>query len=181
MEAWALMGYAEIGALFLYFMMLAFIAVGGAPSILPEMHRYVVEVHGYMTSAQFAELYALAQAAPGPNVMYVPLLGWHIGGWLAALAALLAMMVPSMTLTLGLAHLYVAHPKAAVGIAIRRGLTPVVVGLIFASGWILMPAVNETWRGYLLTLVTVLLVLRTSLNPLWLLGAGATAGMLGLL
>jgi chromate transporter len=174
------MGAAEIGALFLYLMMLGFIAIGGAPSILPELHRYMVEVHGYMTSAHFAELYALAQAAPGPNVMYIPLLGWSIAGWAGAGAALLAMLVPSLTLTLGLAHLYVRRPKAAFGVAVRRGLTPVVIGLIFASSWILLPAVNETWRGYALTIAVVLLVLRTSLNPLWLLGAGALAGITGL-
>jgi chromate transporter len=174
------MDFASLTALFLYFLMLSFLAVGGAPSVLPEMHRYVVEIHGWMTSTQFAELYTLAQVAPGPNVMYIPLIGWHIAGLPGAIATTIPMIVPSVTLTLLVAHLHARHPKAALGFAIRRGLTPITIGLILASGWILMTAVNEDWRGYLLTAVTVAVVLRTSLNPLWLLGAGAVAGMVGM-
>ena len=174
------MGIAELTGLFLYFMMLAFLAVGGAPSVLPEMHRYVVELNGWMTSAQFAELYTLAQVAPGPNVMYVPLIGWQIAGWAGALVTTVSVLVPSATLTLLVAHLQARHSKATLGIAIRRGLSPITIGLIVASGWILLPAANDDWRGYVLTGLTIVLVLRTSLNPLWLLGGGAIAGVLGL-
>ncbi len=175
------MAIADLGAVFLYFLMLAFLAVGGAPSVLPEMHRYVVELHDWMTSAQFAQLYALAQVAPGPNVMYIPLIGWRIAGWAGAAATTIPFIVPSVTLTMLVAHLHARHPQAVLGAAIRRGLTPITIGLIFASGWILMPAVNHDWRGYLLTALTVMVVLRTTLNPLWLLAAGASAGMMGLL
>jgi chromate transporter len=143
------------------------------------MHRYVVEVHGWMTSTQFAELYTLAQVAPGPNIMYLPLIGWQISGWLGAIATTLPILVPSATLTLMIAHLHVNYPRGALA-AIRRGLTPITIGLVFASGWILMTAANENWRGYVLTAVTVLLVMRTSLNPLWLLAAGAAAGVFDL-
>jgi chromate transporter len=173
------MAIAGLGALFLYFLMLAFLAVGGAPSVLPEMHRYVVELHGWMTSAQFAELYALAQVAPGPNVMYIPLIGWRVAGWAGAAATTIPFIIPSVTLTMLVAHLHARHSQAAIGAAIRRGLTPITIGLIFASGWILLPAVNHDWRGYLLTAVTVGVVQRTALNPLWLLAAGAVAGMAG--
>ncbi|HEV7801691.1 MAG TPA: chromate transporter, partial [Burkholderiales bacterium] len=89
------MDFAQLVAMFLYFLMLSFVAVGGAPSVLPEMHRYVVELHGWMTSTQFAEIYALAQVAPGPNVMYIPLLGWHIAGWAGAIATTISMIAPS--------------------------------------------------------------------------------------
>jgi chromate transporter len=174
------MGIAELAALFLYFMMLAFLAIGGAPSVLPEMHRYVVELNGWMTSAQFTELYTLAQVAPGPNVMYIPLIGWQIAGWAGALVTMISVLVPSATLTLLVAHLQARHSKATLGIAIRRGLTPITIGLIFASGWILLPAANDDWRGHALTALTIALVLRTSVNPLWLLGGGAIAGALGL-
>lgn len=170
----------QLAALFLYFLMLAFLAIGGAPSVLPEMHRYVVEVNGWMSSAQFAELYTLAQVAPGPNVMYIPLIGAHAGGWAGALATTIPFLMPSLTLALLVGHLQARNPTARFGLAVQRGLTPITIGLMFASGWILVPAVNEDWRGHVLTAVTVALVLRTSLNPLWLLGAGAVAGMLGL-
>lgn len=170
----------QVGAVFLYFLMLAFVAVGGAPSVLPEMHRYVVEVHGWMTSTQFAELYTLAQVAPGPNVMYIPMIGWRIGGLLGAVATTLPFIIPSCTLGLLVAHLHSRHPQAPFGIALRRGLTPITIGLIFSSGWVLMAGVSTDWRGYLIALVTLAVVMRTTLNPLWLLGAGALAGVIGI-
>jgi chromate transporter len=170
----------NLGALFLHFLMLSFLAIGGAPTVLPDMHRYVVEAHHWMTSTQFAELYALAQVAPGPNIMYVTLIGWQVAGWAGAAATTLPWLVPASTLTLLVGHLHARYPQAALGRAIRRGLTPITIGLMLASGWILMRAVNHDWRGYLLTLLTVVMVLRTPWNPLWLLAAGALAGMVGL-
>jgi chromate transporter len=174
------MDVALLSGLFLYFLMLSFLAIGGNASILPEMHRYVVDVHGYMTSTQFAEMYTLAQVAPGPNIMYIPLVGWHIAGWPGAIVTLIATLVPSATLTLGVAYLYQRHPRAAFGLAMRRGLTPITIGLVVASAWILLPAVNHDWRSYVLTLVTVGLVLRTPVSPVWVLAIGAGAGIMGL-
>lgn len=170
----------DLGALFLRFVLLWFVAIGGPSSILPEFHRYVVEVLQQMTSAQFAELYTLAQVAPGPNFMYVTLIGWHLAGWAGAAATTIPVLVPATTLTLLVGHLNERYPNAPVGRVIRRGLAPITIGLTLASATILMRAVNHDWRAYLLTLVTVALVLRTSLNPLWLLAAGALAGMVGL-
>jgi chromate transporter len=169
----------DLGARFLQFLVLSFLAIGGAPTVLPDIHRYVVEVHHWMTSAQFAELYALAQVAPGPNAMFV-LIGWRVAGWAGAAATTLPLLVPASTLTLLVGHLHAHHPNSALALAIRRGLTPITIGLMLASGWILMRAVDHDWRGYLLTLVTVVLVLRTPWNPLWLLAAGALAGIVGL-
>jgi len=174
------MDRADLGALFLHFLLWSLLAIGGTPTVLPDMHRYVVEVHHWMTSPQFAALYALAQVAPGPNVMYIPLLGWQVAGWAGAAATTLPLLVPASTLTLLVGHLEARHPQAALGRALRRGLTPITLGLMLASGWILMRAVNHDWRGYLLTLLTVVLVLRTPWNPLWLIAAGALAGMAGL-
>jgi chromate transporter len=96
-----------------------------------------------------------------------------------AIATTLPILAPSTTLTLLIAYLHVRYPKGVLA-AIRRGLTPITIGLVLASGWILMTAVNDDWRGYALTAATVLLVLRTSLNPLWLLGGGAVLGLLGI-
>jgi chromate transporter len=170
----------DLSALFLHFLALWFVAIGGPSTILPDIHRYVVEVHHWMTSTQFAEIYTLAQVAPGPNVMYVTLIGWHLAGWAGAAATTLPLLVPATTLTLLVGHLNERYPNAPIGRAIRRGLTPITIGLMFASASILMRAVNHDWRGYLLTLLTVALVLRKPWNPLWLLAAGALAGMVGL-
>jgi len=170
----------DLVALFLHFLVLSFLAIGGTPTVLPDMHRYVVEVHHWMTSTQFAAVYALAQVAPGPNVMYITLIGWQVGGWAGAAATTLPLLVPASTLTLLAGHLHARHPHAVLGRAMRRGLTPITLGLMLASGWILTRSVNHDWRGYLLTLLTVVLVLRTRWNPLWLIAAGALAGMAGL-
>jgi chromate transporter len=133
-----------------------------------------------MTSMQFAEIYTLAQVAPGPNVMYVTLIGWHLAGWAGAAATTLPLLVPATTLTLLVGHLNERYSNAPIGRAIRRGLTPITIGLTFASASILLRVVNHDWRGYLLTLFTVVVVLLKPWNPLWLLAAGALAGMVGL-
>jgi chromate transporter len=170
----------DLGALFVHFLALWFVAVGGPSTILPDIHRYVVEVNQLMTSTQFAEIYTLAQVAPGPNVMYVTLIGWQLAGWAGAAATTIPLLVPATTLTLLVGHLNERYPNASIGRAIRRGLTPITIGLMFASATILMRAVNHDWRGYLITLLTVALVLRKPWNPLWLLAGGALAGILGL-
>ncbi len=174
------MDRVDLTALFLHFLALWFVAVGGPSTILPDIHRYLVEVHHWLTNTQFAEIYTLAQVAPGPNVMYVTLIGWHLAGWKGAAATTIPLLVPATTLTLLAGHLNERYPNAPIGRAIRRGLTPITIGLMFASATILIRAVTHDWRGYLITLLTVCVVLRKSWNPLWLLAAGALAGMVGL-
>jgi chromate transporter len=180
LEREKLMDRLDLGSLFLHFLALSFVAVGGPSAILPDIHRYVVDGHYLMTSAQFAEIYTLAQVAPGPNIMYVTLIGWQLAGWAGAAATTLPLLVPAGTLTLMVAHLSERYPNARIGRAVRRGLMPITIGLTFASSLIIMRAVNHDWRGYLITLITVALVLRTPCNPLWLLAAGALAGLVGL-
>jgi chromate transporter len=175
-----MMSRPDLSALFLHMLALWFVAVGGPSTILPGIHRYVVEVQRLMTSTEFAEIYTLAQVAPGPNVMYVTLLGWHLAGWAGAAATTIPLLVPATTLTLLVGHLNERYPNAPIGRAIRRGLSPITIGLMFAGATILMRAVNHDWRGYSITLLTVALVLRKRWNPLWLLAAGALAGMTGL-
>jgi chromate transporter len=174
------MDRVDLGALFLHFLLLWFMAIGGPSTILPDVHRYVVEVHRLLTTKEFAELYTLAQVAPGPNAMYVTLIGWHVAGLAGVAATTLPLLVPASTLTLLVGHLSERYPNAPLGRAIRRGLTPITIGLMFASATILLRAVNHDWRGYLMTLLTVAVVLRKPWNPLWLLAAGALAGILGL-
>jgi chromate transporter len=170
----------DLGALFLHMLALWFVAVGGPSTILPGIHRYVVEVQQLITSAEFAEIYTLAQVAPGPNVMYVTLLGWHLAGWAGAAATTIPLLIPATTLTLFVGHLNERYPNAPVFRAVRRGLSPITIGLMFGGATILMRAVNHDWRGYSITLLTTAVVLRKSWNPLWLLAAGALAGVAGL-
>jgi len=169
----------DLGALFLHFLALWFIAIGGPSTVLPEIHRYLVEANHYMTNSEFAELYTLAQVAPGPNVMYTTLIGWHLAGWLGVAATTIPLLVPASTSTLIVGHLNERYPNSKISRAIRGGLTPVTIGLMCASATILMRAVNHDWRGYTLSLLTVAIVLRKTINPLWLLAAGAAAGLAG--
>lgn len=170
----------DVMALFLHFLMLSAMAIGGTQTVMPDMHRYVVDVHHWITSKQFADAYALAQAAPGPNVMYVTLIGWQVAGWSGAIATTLALVIPSTAFTLLFARLSARNPDAPLGRALRRGLAPIAIGLTLSSAWVLLPSVNHDWHGYLLTALTVAIVLRTRLNPLWLIAGGAAAGMAGL-
>jgi chromate transporter len=169
----------DLGAMFLHFLALWFVAVGGPSAILPDIHRYMVEANPLLTNKEFAEIYTLAQAAPGPNVMYVTLMGWHLAGWAGAAATTIPLLVPATTLTLLVGHFNERYPDAPILRALRRGLTPITIGLMFAGATILMRAVSHDWRGYLITLLTAAVVLRKSWNPLWLLGAGALLGIAG--
>lgn len=170
----------DLGGLFLHFLILWFLAIGGPSTILPDIHRYLVEVHHLLTGAQFAELYTLAQVAPGPNAMYVTLIGWHLAGLRGVAATTIPLLVPASTLTLLVGHFNERYPNAPIFRAVRRGLTPITIGLVFASATILIRTVNHNWRGYLITFITVALVLSKPWNPLWLFAGGALAGMFAL-
>ena len=95
----------DLGGLFLHFLVLWFLAIGGPSAIFPDIHRYVVEAQHLLTNKQFAEIYTLAQVAPGPNAMYVTLIGWHLAGWKGVAATTIPLLVPATTLTLLVGHL----------------------------------------------------------------------------
>lgn len=170
----------DVLALFLHYLMLAAISVGGVQAVMPDMYRYVVEVHPWITGKQFADAFSLAQAAPGPNMMFVTLIGWQVAGWAGAIATTLSLVIPSAAFSLLLARLSARDTYPSLGRALRRGLAPIAIGFSMSSAWILVRTVNHDWHGYLLTALSVVIVLRTKLNPLWLLAAGAVAGMSGL-
>lgn len=160
-------------ALFLAFSQLALSGFGG---VLPWAHRTLG-----MSGRQFADAYALGQAAPGPNMMFVTLVGWQLSGWAGAIVATLAIITPPILLTLGATRLNARNPDAPLGRAIRAGLGPIAIGLTLSSGWILARTSDQDWPAGLLTLLTVALMLRTRLNPMWLILGGAIAGMSGIL
>jgi chromate transporter len=166
-------------ALFWHFLLLCSIAVGGTSTVMPDMYRFVVEQHGWLSASEFAELYTLAQVSPGPNALWVTLIGLQAGGWLGALATTLALLIPSVAFSLGAVALHARNPESRLGLAIRSGLAPLALGFMFAGAWLLLRSVGQEWQGYALTAATLVVVLRTRLNPLWMIGAGALAGVLG--
>ena len=163
----------------LQFGLLSILSIGGANAVIPEIHLRAVEIEHWMTDADFAQLFALSQAAPGPNMLIVSLVGWKVAGVLGALVATLAMCGPSSVLTYAVAHVWERFRDAPLRIAIQRGLAPVTVGLILASGYILTRTADQTWAAYAVTATTVLLVLATRLHPLWILAAAAALGASG--
>ena len=172
----------RLGILASDFAMLSLLSVGGASAVLPEMHRSLVEVHGWMTSREFAELYALAQASPGPNVLVVSLFGWQAAGAAGAVVTTLAMILPSGVLTFYADRvLWRGAGALAWREIIDNGLAPITVGLIGASGAILAGANASNRVALFLTAATALISWRTKFHPLWLIAAGALAGVMGLL
>jgi chromate transporter len=160
------------------FMAISLIAVGGGIAVVPEMNRLVVEVHGWMDDARFAQLFALAQAAPGPNVLVVGLIGWQVAGLGGMLVATLAMTVPSGLLAYGFFRMR-ARLAGSRGLRLaERGLVPIAVGLILASGIILGQAAASGPVAIALTIGASLFVWRSERSPLWVLAAGALAGAL---
>ncbi len=160
---------------------LSVIAVGGGSAVIADMHRLIVDEHGWMDDAAFARAYALAQAAPGPNVLVVGVFGWHVAGPVGLLGATLAMCGPAAIMALGFAMFRARVAGAAWLRVAERGLVPVALGLVMASALLLGQAALATWGamplvGVAVTAATAVFVAATKRSPLWMLGAGAILG-----
>lgn len=165
----------------LYFGTLSLIAIGGANALIPDMHRQLVDVGGWMSGTEFVTLVALSQAAPGPNVLIVSLLGWKVAGLSGALVATAAMCVPSSLLTYAFTHFWQRFQKARWRVVVQAGLVPLTIGLILASGYVLTRAADHSWVAYAVTALTAGLVIKTKIHPLWLLSAAGLLGFAGLI
>jgi len=160
----------------LYFLLLSMMAIGGANAVIPDMHRQLVELRGWMSGTEFVSLVALAQAAPGPNVLIVTLIGWKLAGLRGALAATAAMCLPSSLLTYFFSKYWARFQSTHWHGVVQGGLVSVTVGLILASGYVLTREADVGWGAYAVTGVTAIIVARTNVHPLWLL---AIAGVFG--
>ncbi len=161
----------------LTFSILSLVAIGGANAVLPEMHRQLVELRGWLDDATFSQLYALAQAAPGPNILVASVMGWRIGGAGGMAAATFGMLVPAAILAWCMAGLMQRLRGAAWLKPAQGGLVPVAIGLILAAG-ITMAEASHSHGVMPLVVVaaSTLFVWRTNYSPLWVLAGG---GMLG--
>ena len=172
-------------ALFTHFTMLSLLAVGGAITTVPDMHRVVVVERGWLSDVQFTGSVALAQAAPGPNVLFVAVIGFNVGGLAGVLVTMLGTLLPSTTLALYATRLGHRYRQARSVRAFTSGLAPLTIGLLVATGWILLEPLRSTTDsarligGVLLAAATVSLMLGSRLSPLWPIAAGALAGITG--
>ncbi len=162
--------------LFWAFATLSLLAIGGANAVLPEMHRLLVEVHGWMDDATFGQLFALAQAAPGPNILAASVMGWNIAGPAGLAAATLGMLLPASVLAWCVAGLTARLAKSPWLKPAQFGLVPVAVGLIAASGVIMAEAAGNGWLPWVVIAASAAFVWRTAFSPLWVLAAGGVLG-----
>jgi chromate transporter len=166
-----------LATLFMQFAILSFFAIGGGGSAVPEMHRHTVEIAHSLTDRQFSELFAIAQAAPGPNIMFVALLGHFIAGVPGAAVATVAMCGPSCILAYAVSQLVERFRDARWRIVIQAGLVPVTIGLIAASALIIAQGADRGWASVAITATTFALVYWTRISPLV---AFVCAALLGL-
>jgi chromate transporter len=166
-------------SLFLHFGMLSLLAVGGAITTAPDMQRYVVGERGWLTDAQFTSSVAIAQAAPGPNLLFVAVVGWNIAGLAGVLATLAGSLLPSTTLALAASRYGNRNRESRAMRAFSAGMAPLTLGLLLATGWVLTAPVRDSWGAMLLLPFTVLMLVRTTISPIWLVAVGAGVGALG--
>ena len=174
---------ADLVGLFVHFAVLSLLAIGGAITTAPDMHRFIVDEHRWISDAQFSASVAIAQAAPGPNVLFVAVLGWNVAGPLGAFATMSGTMLPSTVLTLFVTRWGSRRREARGMRAFTTGLTPLTIGLLVATGWLLArPYVGDGPHpfGALAVIgVSLAVMLRTKISPMWIVGFGAVVGGLG--
>lgn len=179
MTAFATTNPADWWALLAHFLAMSMLAVGGAVAVAPEIHRYVVEQRAWIDDAQFSAAIALAQASPGPNLLFVPVIGYSVAGAGGAAVALLGMLVPSTTLALAVSRWGHARREARGVRAFVAGMAPVTVGLVLSTGALLALPLVDRPATWLLVIATVAAMLATRISPVWLIAVGAVAGGLG--
>ena len=164
-----------------YFALMSLFAIGGANSAVPEMQRVAVEVERWMTDRQFADIFAIAQVTPGPNVIIVTLIGYHVAGLAGALVATLAMCGPTCVFAFYIGQVWERFKDAPWRVAIQAGLLPISIGLIAASAFVVASVAAHNFVAVAVTLATAIVTYTTRLNPLWIFGAAALLGLAGLL
>ena len=169
-----------LGTLTRHFVLLSLVAIGGANAVVPEMHRVAVEVEHWMTDRQFAELFALSNAAPGPNVLMVCLIGFQAAGFAGAIVATLAMCGPSCLLTYFAVRRWEKTRNQRVKKIVQSGLAPITIGLIAASAFLLNRAALHDGLALALAAGTFALMAATKYSPLWLFGVATVLGLAGI-
>ena len=186
--------------LFMHFAVLSLLGIGGAITTAPDMHRFLVSEKNWLTDESLSSCIALAQSAPGPNVLFVALMGWQVGvnaggglsagahaWWLGLLGMMLTMlgiMLPSSVLTYKATKWAHVNRDLISVQTFKSGMAPIVIGLLVSTGWLLSAAhrdLAQDWKIWMVTAVATLVMLRTSIHLLWLIAAGGILGAAGLL
>ena len=175
------LGAADLWAMCLHFTMLSLLAVGGAITTTPDMQRWVVGERGWLSDAQFTASIALAQSAPGPNLLFVAVIGWNVAGLAGVATTLLGSLLPSTTLALLATRWGAQHRQRLAVRAFKAGMAPLTIGMLLATGWVLTEPLRGHGATAGLVAVAVVFILYTRLSPLWPIAIGAVVGALGYL
>lgn len=163
--------------LVIVFTQLSVLAFGGGNAILPEMQHQVVTVHQWMTAEQFSSLFAMAQAAPGPNMMIVPLVGWHVAGPAGLLVTSLAKFGPSSIITVYVLKFWQRFKDHPLRARFEKALKPITVGLVLVSAWLIADASAQNTLLILIVILTAILGVFKKVHPLWVMALGAGLGI----
>ncbi|HEX3487666.1 MAG TPA: chromate transporter [Micropepsaceae bacterium] len=173
------MSETRLFALILVFAPLSLLSFGGGQAIVADMQHQVVDVRHWLTGPQFADLFALSRAAPGPSTLIAALIGWQVAGFLGAVIATLAIYIPSSFVVYGAVRWWHASKDSPWRGAFERGLTPVALGLVFAGAWAVLQAAHVNAFQILTTMVVAGLLIFTRVG-IYLIMA-VTAAIYGLL
>ena len=163
----------------LTFALLSLLSIGGANATVPEIHRQLVEVHHWMDDKTFADLIAIGQAAPGPNVLIVSMIGWHMAGVAGLLVATAAIVAPSAVLAIAVGRLMTRYEASETIALVRRALAPIAVGFMLASGVVMTKASFEGPLSVLIVACVAAAVYGTKVSPVWGILAGCALGAAG--
>ncbi|ERP96206.1 chromate transporter [Acinetobacter sp. COS3] len=163
--------------LVIVFTQLSVLAFGGGNAILPEMQHQVVTVHQWMTAEQFSSLFAMAQAAPGPNMMIVPLVGWHVAGPAGLLVTSLAKFGPSSVITIYALKFWEKFKANPLRARFEKALKPITVGLVLVSAWLIADASAQNLLLVVIVILTAFLGVFKKIHPLWVMAVGAGLGI----
>ena len=166
---------------------LSLMSIGGGNAVLPDMHREAVGQHHWMTSAQFADMFSISQTTPGPSILIVAMIGYGAGlsaggvlyGIIGGVLAAICMVLPAASLVYTITLFWQKAQESKLRKAVEKGFAPITVGLILATSLVMSRAADHDWRAYALTGLCTLVFVRSSLNPLFLVGLAAFLGYLG--
>ena len=166
---------------------LSLLSIGGGNTVLPEMHLRAVNGYHWLSDSQFADIFSISQAAPGPSILIVALVGYAAGlgvagvagGIAGGLIATAAMILPAAALMYLVTTSWQRAQRSKLRRAVEKGFAPITVGLILATSLVMSRAADHDWRAYLLTAAATVIFVRTETNPLLIVGAAAVLGYLG--
>jgi chromate transporter len=173
-------GDSALSSFLLQLVFLSFVSIGGINAAVPELHRQVVDINRWLSEQQFTDFFAIANAAPGPNLLIVTLIGYQLGGVVGALAATATLCTPTCLLTYFIAHVWERFKDAPLRIAIQAGLTPVTVGLVAATAYLIARVADQNPAAVAISAATAALAYFTRIHPLWAFAAAAALGFAGL-